>query len=281
MKVLLIGWNENAQKCAESIFASKHRLVGFVAPEGFDIKSVKLYCEKKDINFAVLSKQNLIEYVKKLSPDIIVSASWPWILKSDVYLYPKYGTINVHASLLPKNRGQHPLNWAIIRGEKQTGVTIHYIGEGIDDGDIILQQALPIEINDNINSVRDKVIHLGAELVVQALDLIQKGKAPARKQNQAEASFAPKRLPGDGEISWGAPSKDIFNLIRALAKPYPSAFSYKKRGGIVKISKAFVPDRPGVVIGKYKNLFIVTTGDGVILVKSQDLEVGDKLYIPE
>lgn len=280
MKVLLIGWNENALRCMENIIESKHTLSCVITPDKYDNEDIKKICSKNKVKYVTVSSSGkLAKYIEKLAPDIVVSASWPWILKKDVFSLPLNRTINVHASLLPKNRGMHPLNWSIIRGESETGVTVHYIGSGVDDGDIILQEAFPIEITDDINSVKDKATVLGGEILVKALDLIEGGKVKRQKQVHSQVTLAPKRTPEDGLIDWNDTSRNIFNLIRALSEPYPNAFSYTETGDMVKISDSFVADKKGYVIAKYKKWFLVTTGDGVILVKSKNLKVGDKLKL--
>jgi len=279
VKVLLVGWNENALRCIKSVLNSTHVLVGVVLPAGYSTSNIIRFCKMHDVRFEMAdSDKELLPYIHSFAPEIMVSASCPWILKEEVFNAPSFGTINVHASLLPKNRGQHPLNWTLIKGENKTGVTIHYISYGIDDGDVILQEEIPIRFNDDINSLRDKSTKLGARLLVQALDLIGRKKEIRRPQNQAAATYAPKRTPYDGAINWQVSSTDIFNLIRALYDPYPNAFCYTEKGCRIEVTEALHPDNFGVVIGKYKRWFLVTTGDGVILVKAKKLRVGDKLY---
>lgn len=278
MKVLLAGWNENALFCLKALLKSHHRVILLLFPYGYDTGEIENLCIKENICWKRLSKgESLKEYLDENKPDIFISASWPKIIEQEVLAIPKYGAINVHAALLPKNRGCHPLNWAIVKGEKETGVTVHYLDEGVDSGDIILQKKVPITYSDDINSIRRKIVRLGARVLVAALDLIEDGQVARIPQNQAEATFAPKRVPKDSHLNWQASSDQATDLIRALYAPYPNAFSFNQKGEKVEFPKVFRAACAGQVLFKYKGYWAVSTGNGLVLVKAKNIKVGDIL----
>lgn len=165
-----------------------------------------------------------VRVVKNLSPDLIVVSSFGQVIPQAVINIPKFGIINIHPSLLPKYRGATPTVWALMNGEKETGVTIHFIeNEQVDCGRIILQTKLKIGANDTDGSIRCKLAKLSEKTLVRALHIIiKKGKKVFLGQNELEASYYPKRTVKDAEISLDSSFKDIVRKIRAMS-PYPGA----------------------------------------------------------
>jgi len=279
MKVLLAGWNENALYSLRALIRTKHIVSAVILPKDYDTSVISLFCDKKNINCLSGDSADILKYAKKYKVDIIISASWPKILKEEVFSYPKYGSINIHAGMLPKYRGQHPLNWAIIRGEKSIGVTVHYISSGVDNGDIILQKSFKVLISDDINSVRKKATTLGSKLLIDSLTLLESNSVKRIKQNDSQATFAPKRCPEDGHINWNSSIKDIRNLVRSLVDPYPNAFTFSKDGKKILVKKTYVSNECGKVLFKFKDYYGVGVIDGVILIHTEKkLKVGDMLF---
>lgn len=214
-------------------------------------------------------------------PDLIVTAAYGQILPPAVLTIPVYGCINVHASLLPKYRGAAPIHWAIIRGEKETGITIMYMDAGMDTGDIILQAAVAIEPADTVGSVHDKLAALGADLLVQTVELIGAGKAPRRPQDAAAATYAPLLTRADELIDWGRPAADIHNLIRGM-NPWPGAYTLDNRGILKIFASELLPAdaalrsvRPGTVAGVINGQgLVVPAGEGCLLVRTVKPENG-------
>lgn len=165
-----------------------------------------------------------VRVVKNLSPDLIVVSSFGQIIPQSVINIPKFGIINIHPSLLPKYRGAAPTVWALLNGEKETGITIHSIeNEQIDCGRIILQTKLKIKSNDTDGSIRRKLAKLSEKAVIKAIHLISReGKEIFLEQNESEASYYPKRTLKDAEINLDSSFKDIVRKIRAMS-PYPGA----------------------------------------------------------
>lgn len=242
MKVHLIGWNENALNALKGLLSSKHRVVGVTVPSGYSVQSIQTLCSCEGVNFSMAKNETeLMEAILVTNPEVVVSASWPKIMHRKLLELPGLIFLNIHAALLPKNRGVHPINWAIIRGEKYTGVSVHIIGEGIDDGPIVVQKKVKILEYDNARTIRKKLTDLSGSTVVLALDRLMKKNFAPTPQDPREATYAPKRTPEDGRISWSSKTTDIRNLIRGVVDPYPGAFSQLRGGKIAKISNTFVP----------------------------------------
>ena len=157
-------------------------------------------------------------------PDLIVVVAFGRILPGALIDLPKHGTINIHASLLPKYRGAAPIQWSLINNEAATGVTIMQMDEGLDTGDILLPGAIPIAADDTAESLATKLSVLGGKMLIEALARLKDGKLPASKQNDAEATLAPLLCKQEGIIDWQKSATEISGLIRGL-DPWPSASS--------------------------------------------------------
>jgi methionyl-tRNA formyltransferase len=168
-----------------------------------------------------------IDYVKAMKPDLIVTAAFGQILPREILEIPKFGCINVHASLLPKYRGGAPIHQALIDGEKETGVTIMYMVEALDAGDMINSRSIPITEEDHVGSLFEKLSQVGADLVKETLPLLLKGKITPIPQNEDQATFAPNIKREQEEINWHRPAVEIRNQIRGM-HPWPVAFTLWK-----------------------------------------------------
>ena len=157
------------------------------------------------------------EKLLKIQPDLIVVTAYGQIIPKRILDLPKYGCINVHASLLPKYRGAAPINFVLINGEKTTGITTMYMAEGLDTGDMILMDSIEIEDADNAATLHDKLALLSKKTLVETLDLIEEGKAPRTPQNDSESTYAPLIKKDMGKINFANPAEDIVNLSRGIA----------------------------------------------------------------
>ena len=166
-----------------------------------------------------------IQVLERISPDVIVVIAFGQILPKSILELPKYGCINVHASLLPKYRGAGPIQWSIINGEKETGITTMHMDVGLDTGDMILKDTITIEDNDTGGSLHDKLSISGAKLLIKTLEMLENGSAPREKQNEEESTYAPMLEKNMGNIDWSKEAKSIELLIRGL-NPWPSAYTY-------------------------------------------------------
>jgi methionyl-tRNA formyltransferase len=180
--------------------------------------------------------------LRRLNADVFVVSSYSMILPGDWLTIPSMGAVNVHCALLPWYRGANVLNWVLVNGERETGVTIHYIDEGIDTGDILLQQKVVIDSDDTALTLRTKLNRAWPGLLAEAIEMLKSGSAPRQPQDGSNARHWPKRRPEDGRIDWSWPTDRIYNLIRALVKPWPGAF-YETPAGRVVIDELLSKDR--------------------------------------
>jgi len=174
-----------------------------------------------DINHPIWIKK-----IRELAPDILFSFYYRNIIKPAILEIPPKGCLNLHGSLLPKYRGRSPINWAILKGEKQSGATLHYMTPRPDDGDIVCQTNVDISENDTARTVFDKVISASEKMLTDILPKIKAGTAPGIPQDHNQATYYGGRRPQDGEIDWNAANTEIRNLVRAVTHPYPGAFSF-------------------------------------------------------
>ena len=235
MKIVFIGCVKIGLDCLKQILKDKSNVVtiftlakkyaektsGFVDFTSLAKTNKITLCKTKHIN----DKKN-ISKIKKLAPDLIVICGWQQLVNAEILGIPPKGVIGFHSSLLPEYRGRAPVNWAIINGEKQTGITMFYCQPEADTGDIIAQKSFPININDNCGSVYNKSAKAACQLLHKYLPVIKKGKVIRKKNFSKRYRFWPKRRPEDGRINWNLSALELHNWIRALTHPYPGAFTY-------------------------------------------------------
>ncbi len=171
-----------------------------------------------------------VEKIKEINPDIIFSFYYRKMIKQEILAIPAAGCLNLHGSLLPAYRGRCPINWVLINGEKETGVTLHYMTPKPDDGDIVGQKKVAIENDDIAISLHNKCRIAASGLLDDLLPAIKAGNAPRIPQDHSKASYFGGRGPADGEINWDTDADTVRNLVRAVTKPYPGAFSYLMSG---------------------------------------------------
>ncbi len=209
--------------------------------------------------------------LQEIKPDIAFVIGWRYVISKAAYEIPPKGTLIIHDSLLPKYRGFAPMNWAMINGEKTTGVTLFHIAEGVDCGPIVDQLATEITLEDTAKTLDEKILTLYEEIIIKNLPALVEGKVKATPQNEALATYTCKRTPEDGEINWQQTAVQIYNFIRALTHPFPGAYT-TLRGRRVLIWSAELPARndiyvgnvPGRIIGKRDGRIEVLTGNGIL-----------------
>jgi methionyl-tRNA formyltransferase len=220
-----------------------------------------------------------IKTLSLLKPDLIVVVAYGQILPRSILEVPSIGCINVHASLLPKYRGAAPIQWAIVMGEKVTGVTTMWMDEGLDTGDTFLQKEMAIKDDWTSEDLSQELSFLGAQLLIETLELIKSGKKIRRPQANADANYAPLLKKDDGLIDWRNTTESIYNHIRGFY-PWPGAYTLRE-GREIKIWTARKYQSltniyaPGSFLGVVKDQgFLVTTGNGALLV--EELQVSGK-----
>ncbi|MGC8941268.1 MAG: methionyl-tRNA formyltransferase [Sulfurihydrogenibium sp.] len=284
MKVLFWGTPDFAVESLKALLSSKHQVVGVITqpdkPKGRGQKVQPTPVKEEALKHGLLVYQpekiknnpEVVDFIKNLNPDISVVVAYGKILPEEVINIPKYKTINVHASLLPKYRGAAPIHRAIMDGEEETGVCIMEIVKELDAGDIYRCKKVKIEPNDDIITLHDKLAKEGAKLLIEVLDDIEEGKVEKTPQDNTKATYAKPIEKEEAKINWEKPAKDIYNQIRAL-KVWPKAYS-NFRNQQVKILDAEVVEcpkavKPGEVVkSNDKEGIIVATKEGCILIKT-------------
>ena len=304
MRIVFMGTPDFARCALEKIIEAGHEVVLVVTqpdkPKGrsgeLQVSDVKACAVEHGIPVFQPVRIKLPENVaelKKYEADIYVVAAFGQILSKEILDIPKFGCVNIHASLLPKYRGAAPIQQAILDGEKTTGVTIMQMAAGMDTGDILIQREIPIDDNETGGGLFDKLSDLGGELIVEALPLIEQGKLTPIPQDEALATKCGKLSKDMGKIDFNNDAVTIRNLVRGL-NPWPSAFtSYE--GKLLKIWEAKIakgsgstdPDAlgskhvPGQIIAVGKEFFTVACGNGSLEITQVQLEGKKRMAVKD
>ena len=287
MRVIFMGTPDFATGTLEKIVLAGHEVVGVVTqpdkPKGrgktlmpTPVKEVAVKYNLPVYQPKKVREPEVVELLRGLKPDVIVVAAFGQIISKEILEMPKYGCINVHASLLPAYRGAAPIQWAVINGDKESGVTIMQMDEGIDTGDMIEKVVVPIDKDETGGSLFEKLSQAGAELCVKVLTDLEDGKAVREKQPEESTTPYAKMIDKKmGAIDWEKPAKEIEQLIRGL-NPWPSAYT-KLQGKTLKIWKAEVLEQdskeaPGQIAKVTKDSIAVQTGQGLLKVLELQLE---------
>lgn len=271
MKVVFMGTPDFAVPTLEALIDSNHEVVSVITqpdkPKGRGNKviytPVKEVALKHDIPVFQPKKVREPEFVAQLEemkPDVIVVVAFGQILPKSILDLPQYGCINVHASLLPKYRGAGPIQWSIINGEKETGITTMHMDVGLDTGDMILKEVVEISEDDTGGTLHDKLMQVGGKLLIKTLGQLELGIAPREKQDDAASSYAPMLEKCMGNIDWNKDAIEIELLIRGL-NPWPSAYTYL-HGKLLKIWSGrvisnYYPGNVGEIVDIIKNEGVV------------------------
>jgi len=282
MKIVFFGSDDFAVVHLKKIISSSHSILAVVTQPDrakgrgmkVGISPVKELAGKKALPVLQpmdLADKNFIGQLKKYECDLFVVIAYGKFLPKDVLAIPRLGAINGHGSLLPQYRGAAPINWAIINGEKQTGVSIIQMNEKMDAGDIIAQSTIDIDQEDTSIALRAKMAELGSQLLMETLKAIEENKCSLTPQKEAEVSFAPKLRKEMGTIDWTKSAVEIHNLVRGLL-PWPSATTYFN-GKMLKVIETAVAEnssgasQPGEICDISSKGIVVATGQGTLLIK--------------
>lgn len=277
MKVLFMGTPDFAKICLSAIVEEGFEIVGVVTqpdkPKGRSYKltppPVKVYAEEKGIPVyqpETLRDEAFLPTLNELCPDIIIVAAYGKILPPYIINYPRLGCINAHGSILPKYRGAAPIQRAIMEGDKETGITVMYMNEGLDTGDMILKETTPITEEDNFETMHDRLAEIGGRCLVSAMKLLEAGKANAEKQDDSLATYAEKITKEDCIIDFNTPAEKLLCRIRGLS-PFPLAQTKTPDGRLLKIVSAVAASgaseaKPGTVAVVDKDGFEVVCAGG-------------------
>ncbi len=237
MRLIFIGYHNIGYVCLKA-------LIDMCRDFGDDIAAVVTHADNPTENIWFTSVRDLafdnylpvyqpedpndpafVEVMRRLEPDFLFSCYYRHMLKKPLLSVPKQGALNLHGSLLPKYRGRVPVNWVLVHGETETGVTLHYMEVQADRGDLVAQKRVPITLEDTAHTLFARMTAAAEELFRDTYPLLRSGQAPRVPQDQTQASYFGGRQPEDGRIDWSKPGREIYNLVRAVTHPYPGAFT--------------------------------------------------------
>lgn len=306
MRVIFMGCPDFALPTLERLIKSTHQVVAVVTqPDRPKGRGRKIQCtpvKERALEEGIpvfaperVNDPDFIEKLKALAPDAIVVVAFGQILSSAILNLPPLGCINVHASLLPKYRGAAPIHWALIKGEKETGVTTMFMDKGMDTGDMILKKAIPINDGDTTGTIHDQLADVGGRLLIETLALLQNDQVPRTVQTSHLATYAPPLTREHECICWEKSAKEVHNLVRGL-HPWPGAytsFAHKrlkiwetKPGGLINMGQAgeaiqktalrddfsqgsLPPKEPGAILAILpEEGILVQCGQGVLIISS-------------
>jgi methionyl-tRNA formyltransferase len=299
MRIIFIGTGEIGAPALEALVkAPEHEVLGVVTQPDRPVgRQLKLAASPiKDLAFRLhlqiyqpekIGSATSVAQLKYLRPDVIVVAAYGQILPKAILELPRKGCLNVHASLLPKYRGASPIHAAIAAGEKESGVTIMYMDEGLDTGDILLQESIALRRRETTETLHDRLAKIGAEALLKALALVAENRAPRARQDQAKATLTKKLRKEDGHIKWDRPQREIDAHIRAMT-PWPSAYAWipqEKDQKMLKIFTTILSNRakgkPGEILRVDKHGVLVAAGKGGLLLREVQLEGKKRMHAAE
>ena len=279
MRIVFMGTPDFAVPSLKALVAEGHEICGvFTQPDkpknrGMKLQAspVKEYCLSMGLRVfqpAKMRDREALGILKELEPELIAVAAYGELLPPEVWELPKLGCVNVHSSLLPKYRGAAPINWAILNGEDKTGVTIMYMAEGLDTGDILAQRSTPIDINENAAELFGRLADLGAELLVEVVDQLGQGTAAAVPQDDDLSCYAPMLSKELSPMDWRKTARQLHDQVRGLY-PWPAATAVLDTVRC-KIVRTNLPgghsgQAPGSVLQADKRGLCISCGDGQVL----------------
>jgi methionyl-tRNA formyltransferase len=284
LRLVFMGTPEFACPALQKLIDRSERLVAAVTqpdrPKGrgqqLAAPPVKLLAERHNITVLQPGKVRAPEFIdamRELRPDLIVVVAFGQILPRALLDIPRHGCINVHASLLPRYRGAAPINWCIVNGETETGVTTMQMDVGLDTGAMLLKKATPIDPDEDAQALHDRLAVIGAETLAETLDLLVAGRLAPEKQDDALSCYAPMLKKEDGLIDWDREPSAIRNLVRGLA-PWPGASTFVD-GKTLKICRCRVAGgsgTPGAVLQADRTGLVIACRDGALLIDELQLE---------
>lgn len=290
MRVVFMGTPDFSVGTLKALAAAGHEIAGVVSQpdkpkgRGKNLQPTPVKEAAMELGLSVYQPKKVrdsefLEVLKELNPEVIVVVAFGQLIPKSILELAPYGCINVHASLLPKYRGAAPIQWAVIDGEPETGVTIMRMDEGLDTGDMISKVTVPVSADETGGSLFDKLSEAGAKLLVETLPSLEEGTAVFEKQpEESPTAYAGMIKKSMGDLDWNRPAEELERLIRGL-NPWPSAYT-KLDGKTLKIWKAQVLEEkeeeekqmPGTILSTDQQEFKVKTGKGILKITELQLE---------
>lgn len=276
MRVVLFGYQKWGARLLADLLASRHEVVLVVSHPEEGEWSPKIFDESmgdlaRENGIPVLYREkavddDLVRAIKEHDAEIGVACNWRTWISPEVFSAPARGTVNTHDSLLPRYAGFSPLNWALINGESQVGITAHWMDAELDRGPIITQRTVPVTPTDTTEDLFERTVVLFGALAIDAFDRVENGPHQWLTQDPAHASFFHKRADPDNRIPWERPAKDLVNLVRAQTGPYPNAWCLHEGRRLRVLEAAVSRERCGGTNGRV----FAREGTGVIVVAGPD-----------
>jgi methionyl-tRNA formyltransferase len=292
MRIVFIGTGEIGLPALDALLNTEHELVGVVTqpdkPVGREQRieptPIKAAIAKTTIPVvqpARIKDHSSIAEIRALKPDVIVVMAYGQILPRDVLTIPRVACLNLHASLLPRWRGAAPIQAAIAAADRETGITVMYMDEGLDTGDILLQQKIEIRPEETGGSLHERLAQAAPEALIDSLRLLVVGNAPRTPQDNTRATYAPKLKREDGQINWSESAEVIERKIRAF-DPWPGAFMKlnDRKLKIFSVSVAQLNGNPGEILRSEKNL-VIAAGKGAVSLSEVQLEGKRRMSVAE
>ncbi len=271
--ILVFAYHDVGYECLDALIQNDEYVLAVITHkdnpnEEVWFRSVQALAEKYDIPVHTPGSVNTPDWIARIrswEPDLILSFYYRNMINEEILSIPRLGAFNMHGSLLPKYRGRVPINWAILNGERETGVTLHHMVKRADAGDIVDQEAVPIGHDETAREVFAKCAKAARLVIERQLEALTTGTAPRRKQDESQATYFGGRTPEDGRIDWTQSAEKIYNLIRAVTQPYPGAFT-DVEGKRMFIWWAIPLPAEGGAAGEVLSLdpLRVATGNGVL-----------------
>ena len=295
MDIIFAGTPEFALPALDNIYKSNHNISLVITQKdkrrgrGKKMQYTPVKGRALELGLEVYQPDNInskeaIDKMKKLDPDCIVVVAYGQILKEEILNMPEYGCVNIHASLLPKYRGATPINWAIINGEKETGISVMEMDKGLDTGPILNIKSIPIEDSDDAISIHDKLSVLGGEMILETLEDLEKGTINKTFQDDNLSNYAPILTKNMGKINWDDSGKNIINLIRGL-KPWPSAYTFYNNQNIkihdAKMIEKFSNEENGMIVKVNDDGIFVNCEDKCIVIEVLQFPGKRKMHISD
>lgn len=282
MKIFFIGTVSFSLKALKKLISLNTDLVGVATKSksnfNADHKDLAPLCNEYDIPVKYVRDINaphIVEWIRSLKPDVVFCFGWSSLIKKALLDLPKFGVIGFHPTKLPENRGRHPIIWSLVLGLEKGAATFFFMKEGADDGDILSQKTFIITYEDDASSVYAKMERTAVEQIQEFIPRLQEGNYQRIKQDLSQGNIWRKRGIGDGEIDFRMSSYAIYNLVRALTKPYIGAHLYfnEKEIKIWKVKEENFSAKniePGKVLLSEANEILVKTNDGAVRIISHD-----------
>ena len=277
MRILFMGTPDFAVPCLESLIKAGHDICAvFTQPDkpkgrGYTLTPPPVKVLAQAYQIPVFQPQTLkdgsaFSVIQELAPQVIVVVAYGKILPKEIIDFPPYGCINVHASLLPKYRGAAPIQWCVLNGERETGVTTMHMDVGLDTGDMLLKTVTQIDENETAGELHDRLSHMGASLIVETLDKLSNGALIREKQKEEDSCYAPMLTKELSRIDWNKPARNVHNQIRGLS-PWPVAQTVWN-GKVLKIHSSRMTEKnsdkvPGEIVCTAP--FLVACGEASVL----------------